>query len=194
MILDLSDRSEPKVVSVVSFGDLGSGLGCHTVVPILDRRLLVANSEAIAEGPNEALNWTAVIDIVDERNPRVLSTFPIPRPSPGLPYRDYFSKGGRFGPHNQHHHQGNPVLADLKNIIPLAYFNAGLRLYSIEDPLLPEEVAYFVPEPPQRRIGTKPTTALVTQVEDVVVDARGYIYCCDKNFGLFILRYTGELT
>jgi hypothetical protein len=194
VILDVSDPRKPQLVSHVDFGDLGSGLGCHTVVPIPSRNLLVANSEAIAEGPEEGLNWTSVIDISDETSPRIMSTFPIPRPSPGLTYRDYFAKGGRFGPHNQHHGQGNPVLADLRNIIPLAYFNAGLRLFSIENPYLPEEVACFVPEDPTVRIGTKPASKLVTQVEDVVVDARGFIYCCDKNYGLFILRYTGELT
>jgi sugar lactone lactonase YvrE len=32
-------------------------------------------------------------------------------------------------------------------------------------------------------------TSLVTQIEDVVVDRRGYIYCTDKNHGLFVLRY-----
>jgi hypothetical protein len=35
-----------------------------------------------------------------------------------------------------------------------------------------------------------PATALVTQSEDVLVDARGYIYLSDKNQGLYILRAT----
>src|SRR5262244_3188518 len=32
---------------------------------------------------------------------------------------------------------------------------------------------------------------LVTQTEDVLVDSRGYIYVTDKQWGLWILRYTG---
>ena len=32
---------------------------------------------------------------------------------------------------------------------------------------------------------------LVTQTEDVLVDTRGYIYVTDKQWGLWILRYTG---
>jgi hypothetical protein len=32
---------------------------------------------------------------------------------------------------------------------------------------------------------------LVTQTEDVLVDTRGYIYMTDKQWGLWILRYTG---
>jgi hypothetical protein len=31
----------------------------------------------------------------------------------------------------------------------------------------------------------------VTQTEDVLVDTRGYIYVTDKQWGLWILRYTG---
>lgn len=193
-ILDVSDVREPKVVSNIGFGDLGSDLGCHSAVPFLDRDLMVVNSEAIADDCNEPINYVAVVDIADETKPRAVSLFPLPRPGADTPYRDYYEKGGRFGPHNQHHHQGNPALARLHNHVPLAYFNAGLRLFSIENPRQPEEVAYFVPEDPKTRIGAKPEGKLVTQIEDVVVDARGYMYCSDKNQGLFILKYDGELT
>jgi hypothetical protein len=32
---------------------------------------------------------------------------------------------------------------------------------------------------------------LITQTEDVAVDARGNIYVTDKQWGVFVLRYTG---
>jgi hypothetical protein len=31
----------------------------------------------------------------------------------------------------------------------------------------------------------------VNQTEDVLVDTRGNIYNSDKNWGIFVLRYTG---
>jgi hypothetical protein len=34
-------------------------------------------------------------------------------------------------------------------------------------------------------------TKLVAQSEDVLVDARGYIYLTEKNQGLWILQHTG---
>jgi len=105
-----------------------------------------------------------------------------------LPYRNYYAKGGRFGPHNQHQPQGNPAHLALEDHILMTYFNAGLRLYDISDPLQPIEAGWFVPEDPRERRGTLPTD-LVTQFEDVIVDARGFIYCTDKNHGLFILKY-----
>ena len=42
----------------------------------------------------------------------------------------------------------------------------------------------------QRRYGPLPTR-LVAQSEDVLVDARGYIYLTEKNQGLWILQYNG---
>jgi hypothetical protein len=114
--------------------------------------------------------------------------FPLPRPEAGLPYDNYYEKGGRFGPHNQHHGQSNPAHYTLRDHVLLTYFNAGLRIFDVRDPLQPVECGHFVPEDPAIRLGSLPSK-LVTQFEDVLVDARGYIYCTDKNYGLFILRY-----
>ena len=187
VLLDVSDVREPRLVSRTSFGDLGSSLGCHSAVPLPGRDLVVVNSETILERAGDPLNYTFVIDISDESAPKVISTLPLPTPSAGLPYANYFEKGGRFGPHNQHHHQEHPDLAELRDTVLMTYFNAGLRVFDLADPYRPVEVGHFVPEDPRRRLGTLPTE-LVTQFEDVLVDRRGYIYCTDKNHGLFILR------
>ncbi len=191
VILDVADPAEPRLVGRASFGDLGSMLGCHSAVPLPGRDLVVANSETILEGTGDPVNYTCVVDIADEAHPRVISTFPMPRPEPGAPYDSYYTKGGRFGPHNQHHHQGHPDLAVPDDRIVMAYFNAGLRVFDIADPYVPVETGWWVPEDPAERRGTLPST-LVTQFEDVLVDARGYIYCTDKNHGLFVLRTTEQ--
>lgn len=65
-------------------------------------------------------------------------------------------------------------------------------MYDIRDPYLPKDVGYFLPYDPVERRGLLPKT-LVTQTEDVLVDARGNVYLTDKNHGLHIVRYTGEL-
>lgn len=188
VLLDVSDVTQPRLVSRLDFGDLGGPVGCHSAVPVPGTDLLVVNSEAIAEADGDPLNYAYLVDISDETTPRVVSSLPMPRPSVGLPYGNYYAKGGRFGPHNQHHPQGNPAHFQLRDHVLLTWFNAGLRIYDISDPLQPTEVGHFVPENPTSRRGTLPTS-LVTQIEDVVVDRRGYIYCTDKNHGLFVLRY-----
>jgi hypothetical protein len=45
-----------------------------------------------------------------------------------------------------------------------------------------------VPPDPVERRGALPKTKLVGQSEDVLVDARGFIYVTDKNHGIYVLR------
>ena len=71
----------------------------------------------------------------------------------------------------------------------LTYFNAGLRIYDLADPVRPFEIAHYIPDDPKQRLGMLPKT-LVTQSEDVLVDRRGFMYVTDKNHGLHIPRGT----
>jgi hypothetical protein len=187
-VLDVSDPASPRLISRIGLGALHGYLGCHSAVPYPDRQLMVINSECLFEGFDAPPQFVATVDLRDETKPTVMSVFPVPKPSPILSLPNYYHKGGRFGPHNQHHHQGHPDLYRPDDVLPITFFNAGLRLYSISDPYMPEEVGYFVPVAPTHRYGDRPATALVCHFEDVIVDRRGYIYSSDDNHGLFILR------
>jgi hypothetical protein len=52
------------------------------------------------------------------------------------------------------------------------------------------ETGWFIPPDPVANSGPLPKD-VVTQTEDVLVDTRGYIYITDKNWGMWILRYSG---
>lgn len=191
VILDISDYSNPQLVSRLDFGPaLGSRLGLHTVLPMKNRDIALVCSEAIAEDANEPLNYAGIVDISDETKPRLISLFPIPLPPPGVSYPNFNKRGGRFGPHNFHHYQNQSHLYKSDNLAFMANFNAGFRVYDIKDPYIPKEVGYFLPHDPIERKGLLPKK-LVTQSEDVIVDKRGYAYFTDKNHGLFIVRYSG---
>ena len=138
----------------------------------------------------EALNFAGLIDNRNPAQPRLMSLFPLPAPPKSAPYKNFCEKGGRFGPHNVNQEIHLPDVEKPGNLIYLTYFNAGLRVYDIKDPLLPFESGWFIPPPPSERAGPLPRD-LVTQTEDVLVDTRGYIYVTDKQWGLWILRYTG---
>jgi hypothetical protein len=164
----------------------------HSVLPLVDRGIAVVNGESGPERCQEPLNFAGIVDISNEEQPRLLSIFPNPRPSPGLDFSNYCDKGGRFGPHNSHLPQNNPHTLHRDDLVYLTWFNARLRIYDIGDPRQPTEAGCFVPPDPRERIGLFPTTALVTQTEDVLVDARGSIYITGKNHGIFILEYMGN--
>ena len=168
-----------------------SPIAMHTVIPLAERGLAVVNTEAIAEESDEPYNFAGIVDVSDASAPRLISMLPPPVPHEGAPYPNFQKRGGRFGPHNQHHHQNNPHLFVSDEVVYLTWFNAGLRIYDIRDPYVPREVGWFLPDDPAERRGLLPRTALVTQSEDVLVDARGYAYVTDKNLGLHIVRFTG---
>lgn len=187
LILDVSDFNHPGLVSQLAFQGLCSRQGIHTYLPLPRRKLALINDEAIAENGDENLNLAGIADIQNENEPRMISLFPLPVPPEEMGIKNFYAKGGRFGPHNQHHPNHQSCLEDRDDIAYLTYFNAGLRVYDIRDARAPKEIAWFIPPDPKERIGTKPSR-LVAQVEDVLVDRRGFIYISEKNQGIFILR------
>lgn len=187
VILDVTDIARPRMVSQFLFRGMTNHHGIHTFIPLSRRKLALVNDEAINENGAENLNLAGILDIQNETAPRLISLFPQPRPPEGSGTKNFFEKGGRFGPHNQHHSNHQPCLEDRDDVAYLTYFNAGLRVYDIRDPRSPTEIAWFIPPDPERRVGTKPSR-LVAQSEDVLVDRRGFIYLSHKNQGLHILR------
>jgi hypothetical protein len=192
VILDISDVSKPARVGQLDFSPpFNPNIGAHSVLPLPERNLALVTSEAIRSRCQEPLNHTSVVEVSDPAQPVLLSTFPIPTPPPNAPFANFCERGGRFGPHNFNQLYHSPFTDHSTKLVYLTYFNAGLRIFNIEDPFLPVEVGYFIPPDPTERFGAQPPDALVVQSEDVLVDARGYIYLSNKNQGLWILQYTG---
>lgn len=203
--LDISDVENPELVYQMGFGEgLGGYNGVHSFIPIPGTDLAAVNSEAIHEvspldsEDGDPLGYTFLVDISEEtephfvgtnhHGPRVISSMPLPKPEDDRPYDNYYEKAGRFGPHNQHHPRGEDCRLQQDEYLVMTYFNAGVRIFDISDPVQPAEAGYWVPEAPEKRYGPRPRNELGTQLEDVAVDSRGYVYATDPNRGLMILE------
>ena len=183
----MSNLSRPELVSRLDFKGITNHHGIHTYLPIPRRQLAFVNDEAINEDGNERLNLAGIVDVADPTDPRLISLFPQPVPPPETGVRNFFEKGGRFGPHNHHHPNHHPDHQDRDDLAYLTYFNAGLRVFDVRDARNPQEIAWFLPPDPRATTGPKPTKP-VAQSEDVLVDARGYIYVSHKSQGVWIMR------
>ena len=191
VVLSIERPDRPELVGHLQLQPaLGSALSAHTALPLPDRGLAVLNDEAIEEECAESANYAALVDIRDPSKPVLKTLFSTPVPPAEYGCRSFCDVGGRFGPHNQHMPTGDPNVFTSDELCFLTYFCAGLRVFDIRDDHRVDEIAYLIPRPPEQRYGPKPTR-LVTQVEDVLVDARGYVYFTEKNSGLYISRWEG---
>ncbi|HZN25796.1 MAG TPA: hypothetical protein VFB75_16335 [Burkholderiales bacterium] len=189
VVLDINDPSKPKLVSRTKF-EPRHRFDVHTVTPFYKRKLVIANSESVTykcEGP---LDHVTIVDVANPANPVSLSRFPVPIPPADAPYTSFCDKGGRFGPHNQNQLQHNPHVEKQGNLAYVTWFNAGLRVYDISNVRLPREVGHFMAGAPEKQYLSY--YGPYVRMEDVFVDARGYIYLTGgAQQGLYILRYTG---
>jgi hypothetical protein len=177
-ILDISDKSRPRVVSSWNPHPPYPGF-THTVLPLFSRDLLIVADECVKDLGADWPKLTWVIDARVERNLVPIGTLPMP------PFDTYGRKGGRFGSHNLHENPPRETAFKSDTLIFATFFNGGVRAYDLTNPLQPKEVAAYVPEAPRNsRAGT-------VQINDVYVDETGLVYAVDRHSGgLYILELT----
>ena len=145
----------------------------HTVAPLPlhfgGRQAAVAVDEEHEHRKGQLHGGLWFLDVEDRADIRPLSMFHLSeRDSP-------FSGKGRFGAHQfQERVTGDRLFC--------TWFSGGLRMLNISDPTAPEEVGWFIPEPPSDQDSP--------QSNDVAVDERGLVYLLDRNAGLEILEAT----
>ncbi|MPZ87883.1 MAG: hypothetical protein GEU81_07375 [Nitriliruptorales bacterium] len=170
-ILDMSDLERPAPISYLPFPPEESSC-THSALPLPGRDILIVTDESTKPRCQEVPKRVRVVDISDESAPEVIAKFPVPE-------GDYCERGGRFGPHNVHEMRPGSFVSS--RFVHLTYFNAGLRIFDVEDAAKPKEVASF--EPPA--YGDAPTI----QLNDLTVTADGLIYVTDRaGGGLYILE------
>jgi hypothetical protein len=176
IILDISDKSAPKMISRWDNSPPFDGF-THTVLPLFDRDLFVVTDEAIWE---DARDWPKLLWIVDgrdEKNPVPISTCPAPGPTE-------FQKGsGRVGVHNIHENVPTPYSWHSDQVIIGTFFAGGLRAYDISNAYQPREIGLFLPPAPNGSV-----TGSIS-LNDVFVDEREIVYTVDRHSGgLYILE------
>lgn len=176
VILDIADRSDPKLVSHLDYHPPMNGMS-HSVVPLFSRNLLVIAEESVVDGAADHPKHLWLADVSDERNPLLIASAPHP------PVGEYEGRGGRFGMHNVHENEPISSAWSSETTLVAACFNAGVRVYDIRDPFRIEEVAFLVPDAPS----DSPAGAI--QINDVYVDENRVIYAIDRfTGGLYVLE------
>ena len=192
VILDISDKSNPRMISHLDFSPPFSGI--HTTAPFKGiktpgsskgqgevRNFLALSEESFAYHCQELRRQMYLVDATEETKPIHAATFKVPE-------GDFCERGGRFGPHQFAETKDGEIIGG--TLLYVAYFNAGLRVVDISDPYRPREVGSYVPA----RVGAATGRGgKFIQTNDVDLDYRGLIYITDRaGNGLHILKYTGN--
>jgi hypothetical protein len=170
VILDISDMAHPRMVSRWDYHPPFPGF-CHTVLPFLDRGLMIVSDESTKPAGQDWPKLVWVVDVREETKPVPISTCPIP------PVKSFAGRGGRYGAHNLHENRPVPGAMVSEDIVVGTFFNGGVRVFDLKDPFHPREVAWAVPPAPRK------SPAKAIQLNDVFVDDRGIVFTVDRLIG-----------
>lgn len=174
VVLDVSDITRPRML-----GRLGwePGGDTHTCLPLPGRGIVAVTDEAVTDRCAGGRKFVRLVDVRDAARPRVVSKCPEPA-------GNYCERGLRFGPHNLH--ENRPASYRSASLIFVTYFNAGLRVYDVEDPERPAEVASFEPAPPGGQEAIQSNDLFVAEDLTVYLTDRigGGLYILEPDAGL----------
>lgn len=197
---DISDPANQKLLWSLDMNP--PFRGPHTVSPIvydkvpnfsgsaLPRTYAFVVDEAAGAGDtapceNGIRSASYMVDITGEKKATPVSVWQVP-------VGDYCKKGGRFGPHQSAETVNGKINRFEDKIAWIAYFNAGVRVVDLSDPLNMKEVGYYLPKTNANSHPITMNQPTVIQMNDVDIDSRGLAYASDRvGTGLFILEYTG---
>lgn len=176
-IIDISKIHRPTLISMVGYDQGGNH---HTYLPIKNRQFAILNTEH---------NHAWMLDISDERFPKVVGMFP-------RPPKELLARGAdmcAFGPgfHNFYENYPGPDAYRSDDRIYATCTTGGLRIYDTSDPYRIREIGSYVPGTPKVAYDPRGPLYSGVDVADVWVDNKGLIYLSGYNGGLEILEFTG---
>ena len=181
-VMDVADPAKPKILAHRNTNPPFGG-GTHSPLPLPDRNLLVVADEPTSANCKDGLRYLWMYDVREPSNPVSIATFPQPAEA------DFCAKGGFFGAHNLH--ENRPGAFQSSKLIFATFYNAGVRVYDIENAFQPKEIAYYVPANPAKMMDPRPNRPQVIQSADCFVDRNGLMVVTDPNAGLNILQFEG---
>src|SRR4051812_30491264 len=180
-VIDVADITKPRTVGAYNyhppfpepshtFMGLPFKLDGRDIAIAIDEEDHAHSAEEMARRRGRPHGCLWVFDVTDLANIKPLSIYEVSE----LDSPWSRAAPGRFGAHQFQEHMKD-------TLVYCAWFAGGLRIVDIADPLAPQEVGYFIPEPAAGKAAP--------QTNDVDVDDRGLIYIVDRYSGFDVLEF-----
>ncbi|HEV3009047.1 MAG TPA: hypothetical protein VGX52_08455 [Burkholderiales bacterium] len=180
-VIDISDIRSPRTIGEYNyhppfpepshtFMPVPKPIGGRQIAVAIDEEDHAHSAEELERrrGRPHASLW--VLDVTDVSKMKPLSMFEVSE----LDSPWSRAAPGRFGAHQFEEHMDG-------TLVYCTWFSGGLRIVDVADPMAPQEVGYFIPEPAPGKVAP--------QSNDVDVDANGLIYLVDRYAGFDILEF-----
>jgi hypothetical protein len=181
-VIDVTDIKNPRTLGAYNyhppfpepshtFMPLPQALGGRRIALAIDEEDHAHSAEEMERRRGRPHGCLWVLDVSDLARIQPLSIFEVSE----LDSPWSRATPGRFGAHQFQEHM---LPGDTR--VFCAWFSGGLRIVDVADPLAPQEVGWFIPQPAAGRSAP--------QTNDVEVDARGLVYIVDRYAGFDILE------
>lgn len=166
VVLDISDRSRPLVVSHL---DYAVPLPCaaHTYVALGNSGFSLLSDETLEDAAADFPQNVWVVDTRVPSRPTIVGAL-------DLPWPEVIPTTGRFGAHNLHEYPTGQGALRSFDFAAAAMFGLGVAVFDVADPMRTSMVAHFSPGPQTDGPGSG-------QLNDVFVDDRGILYALDRR-------------
>ena len=203
-VLDTSDlaadRPNPEIrmLTPPANSPLWPNISAHAIDRVPGRPLVLVGDEVygtysqgiapffVKERQGCPWGWVHMIDISDETRPRVIGEFKIAENTEAFCQRaESQDPRSTFSAHN--------MLA-LRDVGIVAWYNGGVRAFSLGNPARPTEAGMFVPSP-LASVATEDPAVTAGRHKIAMwsfpIVKNGLIYVADIRNGLYVLRYSG---
>ena len=180
-LIDIADITRPRTIGGYNYHPPFPE-PTHTVMPLPEkisgRDIMVAideedqfyNAEEARKRRGRPHASLSTYDITNPADIKPLAIFQVSeRDSPWSR-----AANARFGSHQFHEGPSG-------TLVYCAWFAGGLRIVDVGDPMAPQEVGWFMPEP----VSGRPAP----QTNDVSIDRRGFIHLVDRYVGYDIVEF-----
>lgn len=155
--------------------------------PQINRPITIKGHPYLVEmdefGSGEKVGAARIIDIADEKNPKVISNIRLEVNQASAHASDQVNDYGTGSLQNYTGHYCNVPQREDPGIVACTFILSGLRVFDIRDPHNPKEIAYF-------NGPLQPGESSYAMSSPSFVPERGEIWYSDGNTGFYVVRLT----